>query len=57
MNLKILIEKIVYHSGTSFKDLGKKCFGIHEIENKVEIDILVNELIKNSSIDNQYYLR
>lgn len=57
MNLKILIEKTVYHSGASFKDLGKKCFGIHEIENKVEIDILVNELIKNSSIDNQYYLR
>lgn len=57
MNLKILIEKIVYHSGTSFKELGKKCFGIHGIENKVEIDILVNELIKNSSIDNQYYLR
>lgn len=53
MNLKILIEKIVYHSGASFKDLGKKCFGIYEIENKVEIDILVNKLIKNSSIDNQ----
>lgn len=53
----ILDRKIVYHSGASFKDLGKKCFGIHEIENKVEIDILVNELIKNSSIDNQYYLR
>ena len=48
MNLKILIEKTVYYSGASFKDLGKKYFGIHEI------DTLVNELIKNSSIDNQY---
>lgn len=48
----IIDRKIVYHSGASFKDLGKKCFGIHEIENKVEIDILVNELIKNCSIDN-----
>lgn len=48
----IIDRKIVYHSGASFKDLGKKCFGIHEIENNVEIDILVNELIKNCSIDN-----
>ena len=48
----IIDRKIVYHSGASFKDLGKKCFGIHEIENKVDIDILVNELIKNCSIDN-----
>lgn len=48
----IIDRKIVYHSGASFKDLGKKCFGIHEIENKVEIDILVNELFKNCSIDN-----
>ena len=48
----IIDRKIVYHSGASFKDLGKKCFGIHEIENKVEIDILVNELIKNCSIYN-----
>ena len=48
----IIDRKIVYHSGASFKDLGRKCFGIHEIENKVEIDILVNELIKNCGIDN-----
>ena len=43
MNLKILIEKIVYHSGTSFKDLGKKCFYIGKIEDKEILNnILVN---------------
>lgn len=33
----IIDRKIVFHCGASFKDLGKKCFGIHEIENKNEI--------------------
>ena len=48
----IIDRKKVFHSGASFKDLGKKCFGIHEIENKIEIDKLINEVIKNHSIDN-----
>ena len=39
----IIDRKIVFHSGASFKDLGKKCFSIHEIENKQEI----NKIIKN----------
>ena len=29
----ILDRKILYTSGSSFKDIGKKCFGIHEINN------------------------
>ena len=49
----IIDRKIVFHCGASFKDLGKKCFGIHEIENKVEIEKLINEVVTNCSIDNQ----
>ena len=48
----IIDRKIVFHCGASFKDLGKKCFGIHEIENKTEVEILVNEVVNNCSIDN-----
>jgi hypothetical protein len=48
----IIDRKIVFHSGASFKDLGRKCFGIHEIENSVEIEKLINEVIKKCSIDN-----
>ena len=33
----IIDRKIVFHCGASFKDLGRKCFEIHEIENSVEI--------------------
>ena len=48
----IIDRKIMFHSGASFKDLGKKCFAINEIENKVEREKLVNDVIKNCSIDN-----
>ena len=48
----IIDRKIVFHCGASFKDLGRKCFGIHEIENSVEIEKLINEVIKKCSIDN-----
>ena len=48
----IIDRKRVFHSGASFKDLGNKCFGINEIENKIEIDKLVNEVIKSCSINN-----
>ena len=30
----IIDKKILYHSGASFKDLGKKCFEISKIEEK-----------------------
>ena len=27
-------NKVLYHCGASFKDLGKKCFAINKIEDK-----------------------
>ena len=48
----IIDRKRVFHCGASFKDLGKKCFAINEIENKIEREKLVNDVIKNCSIDN-----
>lgn len=38
----IIDNKILYHSGTSFKDLGKKCFAITRIDD----DIILKEIIK-----------
>lgn len=48
----IIDRKRVFHCGASFKDLGKKCFGINEIANKIESDKLIIDVIKNCSIDN-----
>ena len=48
----IIDRKRVFHCGASFKDLGKKCFAINEIENKIEIEKLVNDVINNYSMDN-----
>lgn len=48
----IIDRKKVFHCGASFKDLGNKCFGINEIENKIEIDKLVNEVVKDCCINN-----
>ena len=48
----IIDRKRIFHCGASFKDLGKKCFAINEIENKVESDKLIADVIKNCSIDN-----
>ena len=48
----IIDRKIVFHCGAYFKDLGKRCFGIHEIENKNEIENLLKDVINNCSIDN-----
>ena len=36
----IIDRKILYHSGSSFKDLGKKCFAINKMENDILINIL-----------------
>ena len=41
----IIDRKVLYHSGASFKDLGKKCFEISKIK---DIDILEKLLIKLS---------
>ena len=49
----IIDRKIVFHSGASFKDLGKKCFAINEIDNKIEKEKLINDVLTNCSIDNQ----
>ena len=48
----IIDRKRVFHCGASFKDLGKKCFAINNIENEKETEKLINEVIKNHSIDN-----
>ena len=42
----IIDDKILYHSGSSFKDLGTKCFAITEIKDKKWLDKLL-EWIKN----------
>ena len=47
----IIDRKIVFHSGASFKDLGKKCFAINEIDNKIEKEKLINDVLTNCSID------
>ena len=39
----IIDKKILYHSGASFKDIGKKCFGINRIEDS---SYLKNILLK-----------
>lgn len=40
----ILDKKILYHSGASFKDLGKKCFAITKIESEEILKSLLNKL-------------
>ena len=40
----ILDKKVLYHSGASFKDLGKRCFAITKIESKDILDSLLNRL-------------
>jgi hypothetical protein len=42
----IVDRKRVFHSGASFKDLGKKCFAINEIENKKEIEKILENVLK-----------
>lgn len=48
----IIDREKVYHCGASFKDLGKKCFAINNIENKNEIEKLVSDVVENCRIDN-----
>ncbi len=40
----ILDKRILYHSGASFKDLGKKCFAITRMESKEILDSLLDKL-------------
>lgn len=43
----ILDDEILYHSGASFKDLGKKCFAITKIENQNILYQLLDEIKKS----------
>lgn len=40
----IVDDKILYHCGASFKELGKKCFGINKIGDSNYLKILLDEL-------------
>jgi len=40
----ILDNKVLYHSGARFKDLGKKCFSITKIESKEILNDLLDKL-------------
>ena len=46
----IIDNKILYHCRASFKDLGKKCFGINRIDDKV----IVNNIIDNLKLTTNY---
>ena len=40
----IIDNSILYHSGASFKDLGKKCFSINKIEDKEYLERIINKI-------------
>ena len=40
----IIDDKVLYHCGASFKDLGKKCFAINKIDNMEMIDDIESRL-------------
>ena len=43
----IIIDKsLLYHCGSSFKDLGKKCFGINRIDDKKIVNSILESLAK-----------
>ena len=42
----IIDRKKLYSCGASFKDLGKKCFAINEMDSKETIDNLLNKIFK-----------
>lgn len=42
----IIDKKIIYHCGSSFKDLGKKCFAINIIESDKILNDVLNEIKK-----------
>ena len=43
----IIDRKALYSSGSSFKDIGKKCFSIHEVNTKEYIDSLLKIVLNN----------
>lgn len=42
----IIDDKILYHCGSSFKDLGKKCFAITKIEDSDYLSELLKKIVK-----------
>ena len=42
----IIDKKELYSCGSSFKDLGKKCFAINKIEDNEYIEIILNKICK-----------
>ena len=40
----IIDNKVLYHSGASFKDLGKKCFAINKVEDRNILNSIINHL-------------
>lgn len=42
----IIDKKIIYHCGSSFKDLGKKCFAINKIESITILNDVLHEIKK-----------
>ena len=40
----IIDEKTIYHCGSSFKDLGKKCFAINKMESNAILNDLLNKI-------------
>jgi len=40
----ILDKKVIYYCGSSFKDLGKKCFAINKLEDKRILISILNEI-------------
>ena len=40
----LIDEKVLYHSGSSFKDLSKKCFAINRIEDEEYTKLLLNRV-------------
>ena len=47
----IIDNKTLYHSGASFKDLGKKCFAIHEINDEEYLEKILYNVSGTSVMD------
>ena len=43
----IIDKKILYHCGSFFKDLGKKCFGINKIEDRDLLEKIIGGIYEN----------
>ena len=46
----IIDNKVLYHSGSSFKDLGKKCFAITKLDDKEILSQLLKKILKETKV-------